>query len=464
MRQEIAMASETATVIEIQPWDRLHELAENGDVEGLRDYIRDLDRGDAIRALLRLDPTDRFKVITALMPGEAADLIEECPDEQAAEIIENVPPDIAAAIVAEMWSDEAADLLGDLEQDDADAILKEMAPAEAAEARELAGYDDETAGGLMITEYLKFDENMSIGNVADSLQERGAELEDYFSRYAFVVSARGRLAGVVETRNLVLTPRETLISDAMVPARFTTADANLDTLRSFFETYDFAAAPVVDKNGRLIGVVRRTALREALAERAGREMMRMQGIVGGDEIRSLPLFTRTRRRLSWLSVNIVLNIMAASVIALYLDTLEAVIALAVFLPIISDMSGNSGFQAVAVSMRELALGIVKPYEAFRVWRQEISVGLINGAALGILLGAVAWLWKGNLWLGVVVGTALALNTLISVSIGGTMPLLLKRLRIDPAVAAGPILTTVTDICGFFIVLSLAALMISRLAT
>jgi magnesium transporter len=139
-----------------------------------------------------------------------------------------------------------------------------------------------------------------------------------------------------------------------------------------------------------------------------------------------------------------------------------VIALAVFLPIVSDMSGCSGNQAVAVSMRELSLGIVKPYEAGRVWLQEISVGLMNGLVLGCLIATAAWLWKGNVYLGLVVGVALAVNTMIAVSLGGTVPLLLKRVKVDPAVASGPILTTVTDMCGFFLVLGLATQMLPQL--
>lgn len=154
---------------------------------------------------------------------------------------------------------------------------------------------------------------------------------------------------------------------------------------------------------------------------------------------------------------------AASVIALYFDTLSVAIALAVFLPIVSDMSGCSGNQAVAVSMRELSLGIVKPFEVVRVWIQEIKVGVLNGITLGILLGVVAWLWKDNYWLGLVVGTALAINTMVAVSLGGTVPLVLKRIGVDPAVASGPILTTVTDMCGFFLVLSLATLVLPQLA-
>lgn len=176
----------------------------------------------------------------------------------------------------------------------------------------------------------------------------------------------------------------------------------------------------------------------------------------------MPLFNRAGRRLSWLSLNIILNIVAASVIALYQDTLAAAITLAVFLPMVSDMSGCSGNQAVAVSMRELSLGLVRPTELLRVLGKEASLGLINGLALGVLLGGVALLWQGNPWLGLVVGAALAANTIIAVSLGGLLPLLLKRLKMDPALVSGPLLTTVTDMCGFFLVLSFATLVLPRL--
>ncbi|MDH3946518.1 MAG: magnesium transporter, partial [Chromatiales bacterium] len=192
-------------------------------------------------------------------------------------------------------------------------------------------------------------------------------------------------------------------------------------------------------------------------DKAESDSLKSAGIVGGEELRSMPVMLRARRRLSWLSANIVLNVIAASVIALYQDTLSAVIALAVFLPIVSDMSGCSGNQAVAVSMRELTLGAIVPRDLWRVWWKEVSVGLINGLVLGGLLAGAAWAWKGSPLLGLVVGAALAINTVVAVSLGGTIPLALKRFGVDPAVASGPLLTTVTDMCGFFLVLSLASL-------
>ncbi len=200
----------------------------------------------------------------------------------------------------------------------------------------------------------------------------------------------------------------------------------------------------------------------ALAGRSDSDFLKSQGIVGGEELRSMPTYRRSTRRLSWLSVNILLNVLAAGVIAMYQDTVAAVIALAVFLPIISDMSGCSGNQAVAVSIRELSLGLTHPRDLLYVWLKELKVGLINGSVLGLILGSVAWIWQGNPWLGLVAGGALALNTLVAVSIGGIIPLVLKRLNRDPALASGPILTTVTDMCGFLLVLSFATALLARL--
>ena len=231
----------------------------------------------------------------------------------------------------------------------------------------------------------------------------------------------------------------------------------LEDLEDLFNEHPFLGVPVTDDAGFLIGVVSRSAVADAVLERSESESLKRQGVVG-DELRSMPLWLRSRRRLAWLSANIVLNILAASVISAYEETLAAVIALAVFLPMVSDMSGCSGNQAVGVTMRELSLGLVRPIDALRVWIKEISVGVINGIALGILIGIVAWVWKGNPALGLVIGAALALNTMLAVSIGGVVPLLLKRLGQDPAAASGPLLTTITDMAGFFLVLSLATLL------
>ena len=445
-------------------WDELRELAAKGDTRRLEAFVDSLAPSEALRAMFRLDPDAREQVLTTLSPGEAADLIEDIPDEHAADIIEQLPPTEAAAIISEMGSADQADLLGEMEQSDAEAILAEMPLEEARDARRLMRYEDDQAGGLMMTEILAYEEGGTAGEVLEALSAAAEKGDEIHAKEIYVVSRWRRLIGIVPLNDIALSRRSTPLHEIVVPSSYVTEETRLDGLKGFFEENDASTVPVINRHARLVGMVTREAVAEAVNERAMEEFRKLQGIVGGDEIRSLPLIVRVRRRLSWLSVNIILNIIAASVIALYESTLSAVIALAVFLPIISDMSGCSGNQAVAVSMRELSLGIVKPYEVFRVWLKEASVGLVNGVSLGILLGIAAWLWKGNIYLSLVVGTALALNSLIAVSIGGCVPLLLKRMGVDPAVASGPILTTVTDLCGFFIVLSFATAVLPLLAT
>jgi magnesium transporter len=338
-----------------------------------------------------------------------------------------------------------------------------MNPDDAHATRTLREYPGDVAGGLMTLECLAYPETATVSEVVEDMRIHSAQYRDFVVQYAFVTSPDGKLLGVLRLRDLLFGAPAARIRNVMVGNPLAVRDTDgLDTLRVTFESHPFFGVPVVDAQGRLLGIVRRATVNEALAERNEDAFLKTQGIVSGEELRTMPLLRRTRRRLAWLSVNIGLNVVAASVIALYQETLAAVIALAVFLPIISDMSGCSGNQAVAVSMRELSLGLLRPSEFWRVWRKELAVGLINGLALGVLIGTVAWAWKGNGMLGLVVGTAMMLNTLVAVSIGGTVPLLLRRLGVDPALASGPILTTVTDMCGFFLLLSIAAAVLPRL--
>jgi magnesium transporter len=297
---------------------------------------------------------------------------------------------------------------------------------------------------------------LRVGDFLDDFRRRRSELDQLPQRIV-LVDAKHRPSGAVEIADLLIATPETRLTAMRQGIAPISDRATLDEIDHYFERYETLGAPVVDDGGRLVGRLRLRAFLEALDDRAQADQLKVQGIIGGEELRALPIATRSRRRLSWLSVNILLNILAASVIAFFQDTVSAVIALAVFLPIVSDMSGCSGNQAVAVSMRELTLGIINPRDVLRVWWQEVSVGLINGIALGSLLAVAAYLWQGNGWLGAVVGLALGLNTIIAVSIGGTVPLVLKACQADPAIASGPVLTTVTDMCGFFLVLGLATL-------
>ncbi len=435
--------------------DRLYAALAAADGASLSALLEPLPLSEALREVTQLTPDERAALLSLLPAELAAGLVGEAPNQLAVEMVENLEAEKAAEIIDELDSDVQADVIGELEEEDAEAILAEMDAEDAADVRRLAAYADGTAGGLMVAEAFTFAVTDSVGEVLRRLATAEEDFERYRGQHPYILEADGRLVGVVSLRSLLTARRGTALAEMMVTPLSVPASMPLDGLQDIFDKYPFLGVPVVEADGALVGVVSRSAVDEAALERAETESLRMQGVFG-DELRSMPLVVRSRRRLAWLSANIVLNILAASVISAYEETLAAVIAIAVFLPMVSDMSGCSGNQAVAVTMRELALGLVRPIDALRVWSKEISIGLINGTVLGLLIGLVAWAWKGNPYLGIVIGLALALNTVIAVTIGGVVPLLLKRFGQDPAVASGPLLTTITDMAGFFLVLSLAA--------
>ncbi len=443
--------------VKLKSWKQIESIIQGGNAEELDDYLDTLSPGQVARAISRLSDDTQAALVTLLEPEDAADLIEELSDVQAADIIEELPAEQAAAIVDEMESDERADLLGEMNEGDAEAILRAMDPEEAEDARKLLTYPEDTAGGIMITEYVSYPQDIRVADVLNDLREKAEEEEDYSLQYLYVESANHILVGVVPLSTLVLAPGHSQLSSIMVPNPISVlADASLEEVEQLLDRFTFVGIPVIDEEGRMLGIVLRSDAEEAFGERAERKFMQFSGIVGGEELRSMPLNTRVFGRLSWLTVNMILNIVAAMVILIFIDVIEAVTFLAVVLPVICNMSGCSGNQAVAVSIREMALGLINPRDFTRVVLQEIRVGILNGIALGILLGGVSYLFNNNnIYFGVVVGTALALSTIVAVCLGGGIPLLLRRINIDPAIAAAPIVTTIIDMCGFFFVLGFA---------
>jgi len=451
------MAPSSSPVRDSSPaWELLEGFLQTGDEGAVRALMQAIPEGEVPRLFSHLSAAESHQVLAMLDPEVAGTLMKALPDALAADVVEGPEPEEAAAIVTTLPSNTQADLLSDFAPDYAEAVLAVMPAEDAADAERLSRYAERTAGGVMITEYLSYSDRLTVADVLDDLRAHQQDYQRHDVQYIYVTDSGGRLKGVLRLRDLVLTSPSVPLRDIMITGTdFVSADASIAVLHDFFATRPYRGVPVVDADGRLVGVVRHADVAEAVGEREASDHLKAQGIVGGEELRTMPVFTRAWRRLSWLSINIVLNLIAASVIAAYQETLTAVIVLAVFLPIISDMSGCSGNQAIAVSMRELSLGLIEPADMFRVWGKELSVGLINALALGILLGGAAFLWKGNIALSLVVGVALMLNTLVAVSLGGLVPLLLRRFQLDPALASGPILTTVTDMCGFFLVLSFA---------
>ena len=433
----------------------LADSIQNGDRPGALHYLGNVE--DTALLIDRLPTEQRRELFQLLTPADAADVLEHVYYFQGADIIEELAPEAAASIIAELDSDDRADLLNELDEEDSAAILEVLDTRLAQETRQFMSYPEGTAGSIMYSEFVSFPETMSVGEILEDIRTHREKYAEYGIQYAYILNEDGVLRGVLPIRNLLFARRSQSARETMIPEPITVnAETPVIELEHLFEEHHFLGLPVVDSDGYLLGIVDREAATEALQEAATEDLLKFQGLMGKEELRSMPLFLRSRRRLSWLSINIVLNLISASVIAMHQDTLKAVIALAVFLPIISDMSGCSGNQAVAVSMRELSLNLVRPREFFRVFIKESSVGLINGICLGILVGAIAWFWKGNPALGGVVGAALALNTTVAVCVGGLVPLLLKGLGQDPALASGPILTTITDMCGFLLILGMAS--------
>jgi len=443
----------------------LDEAIEARDGKSALETLKKLDWEDQRRAVSRLTEDEAEDLVQILGAEDAAKLLSHLTEAQAVEIIENLDSSEAASILWELPPEESTNLLRELHDDDAEQIISSIDDSEdQEELRKLLEYDDGTAGSLMRGHPVMFRAKSTVGEV---LQDLGEHAEDYSDRdvqYLYVIDKKRTLVGVLRLRDLVLSPRQTPVGDLMIPEPLTVIDTMpLDELAEVFAQKKFFGLPVVNASGQLLGVVPSDAVEHETAEEQAEMFLQSSGIVNGEELRSMPLRERCVKRLAWLGPNIVLNIAAASVIAANEATLQEVIALAVFLPIVSDMSGCSGNQAVAVSIRELTLGILRPGDFWRVVLKEGSVGIINGIVLGLLLGTIATLWKDNIYLGITVFAALSLNTILSVLLGGLVPLVLKRFKVDPALASGPILTTCTDMCGFLLVLSIASALLTQLA-
>lgn len=446
-------------VITQTPWEEIRACIEQDSGTVLQEVLDRLPSSDVARALTRLTDEERNRLIKLMDPEDAADLIEELEDSQGADIIEDLSAHEAAPIFDAMESDRRADILGEMEEDDAEAIMSRMAPEEAEDVRELLQYHEETAGGIMITEYLAYHPDTEVGAVLRDIRDRAESHDESGMPYAYVISEKEKLVGVLRLRDVLLAPSHTRVKELMViNPIYAFTDTDLQELDDIFDRYPFWGIPVIDEKGVLSGVVRRVDMEEAWGDAQGRSFLRFSGIVTGDELRSMPVWERSRRRLAWLLLNMLLSMMAASVILAYQGTVDKLFVLVFFMPIIANMSGCSGNQAVAVSIRELVLGLIKPEDFFHVWRKEVVVGLINGACLGGILGAVATLiWHQSPLLGVVIGLAFFLNVIVAVSLGGLIPMLLRWFKIDPALGAPPILTTLTDMCGFMLVLGLASI-------
>jgi len=356
------------------PRDLLLPLLDAGDSAPIRAFMESVEQGEIARLLTRLDDHQREQLLAALDPEHAADLLENLADAHAADVLHELEPQLAAIIVEEMESHHRADVLGELSEPAAERLLRAMEPDEAQDARQLLEYDEDTAGGLMSTEFLQYPQNMRVADVIADMRKHAEEFYEATAHYGYVCSESGRLIGVVRMRDLLLAAPETPLARIMIVNPISLpVTAHLEELDDHFERYPFWSIPIVDDDGHMVGAVRRADIEEALAEFHERNLLSFGGIIGGEELRSLPIGMRVARRLAWLALNVVLSLIAASVVLLFEGTIGRLFALVFFIPVIGNMSGCTGNQAVAVSIRELALGIIQPADFVTVWLQELAV-------------------------------------------------------------------------------------------
>jgi magnesium transporter len=291
---------------EVKSWDQLAELISASDQEGIHEYMDENKSEDIVHAFSHLNRSAQNDLLGLMSASDGASLLEQIPQSQAVQLIEDVETGTAALILNKLYSDEQVDIISELDDEDADAILKEMLPKEAANIRRLIHYDSECAGGVMITEYLAFEASETVGEITKKLRDNAEEYEDYNVQYIYVIE-HGKFVGVLQMRNLLLSKTSTLLSDIVIKNALTVLDtAHLTELIGFFDKYDFYGVPVVNEENELLGLVMRKHVREAESDRSNNELLETQGIVGGEELRTMPVWLRSKRRLSWLSVNILL--------------------------------------------------------------------------------------------------------------------------------------------------------------
>ncbi len=452
---------------EVDATQQLAQVIDSGNAEHLAAFLQLLPPEDTTYTISHLDEDRQTRMLSLLSADHndlAADLMEHFVDEHAADMIEQLPPSEAAAIVDEMDSDEQTDVLAELAEDDKEAILEEMDPEEAEDARQRLRYDEDTAGGLMITEYLAYRQDQTVDDVIVDLRAHADEYNEYEVRYTYLTDHAGLFKGVVTMRSLVMAQAGRKLSDLTIKTPSSTlVDTHMEDLADLFDRVDFSAVPVLDAAGLLVGVVQRAAVQEALSESANEDLLMVTGIVAGEEFRSMPMISRLLRRLAFLVPIMLLLLISASVIHIFLDTVAKLPVLAMFLPVVAGLCGSGGNQAVGVSLREVSLGLITPGDYMRVLTKEAVLALVAGVVLGVSLLLIVWVWQQDFYLGLVVGGSIPIVILIAKTVGGTAPLALRSIGLDPAMASGPAVTTVVDLFSFFIVLLFATLLLSKIA-
>ena len=417
--------------------------------------LRSPDQAGVFSDLLK---DEQDELLPRFSPQDSADILEEMEEEEAAEIASRLETRHLAVILDHMELDEAADLLGDIPQDQASQVISEM--ADVKELLPLLTHDDETAGGLMTSVEITLDREMTAEEAISFLRAAAPDSESIY--YLFIVDKNKRLAGVVSLRQLVVAAPESKIETIMDTDTITIhAGADQEEAARLMARYDLLALPVVDDDRRLLGLITHDDSVEVLEEEATEDIYRLGGVPSGS-LSGASLPGAMRNRLPWLVLNLVTAMASVTVLSLFENTIAQVAVLTAFFPIVAGVSGSAATQTLTVTVRGLALGDITLKNGLPTIFRELFIGVLNGLAVGVLVAGIAIVWKGAPILGVVVGAATFLTMICAGIAGVVVPMVIQRLKIDPALGSPILVTTTTDTLGYFIYLGIATAVIVAL--
>jgi len=435
------------------------DLLDTDRTERLAQLLAESHPADVSRALREL-PVEQQTTVFRLLSGEqAGSVLHEMDDQTLLELVRALDEVELSGILEQMPADNAAQVVDELSEEQAEKVLDLMKEEKSEEVQELLEYGEKTAGRIMSPEFVAVHEEMSVAQALDHVR-KSASSEHAF--YLYVVDDHDHLVGVVPLRRLITadpaTPIRLIRHEDVVSV---TPETDQEEAARLVAKYNLLAVPVVDGDRRLLGTVTVDDVIDVIQQEATEDIQRFGGAAGDETVLDPPRAVFTKR-LVWRFINLATAILAASVIGLFEGSIRSLATLAVFMPIVASMGGIGTTQTATVVVRGIALGDMTASVLLRVLRKEVTLGLTTGAANGVVMAGIAYLWKGQLLLSLILGVALIFNMVVAAVVGTLVPLALKTFRLDPAIASSVIITTFTDVFGFFSFLGLATLLMKFL--
>ncbi|MDG1033441.1 MAG: magnesium transporter [Luminiphilus sp.] len=432
---------------------RVTDALRSGTASDVAAVLADISPGDIAHLISSSPPSTRDELWTLLDHEQEADVLNELPDDIRNTFLAELQPEAVAEIISQLDDDDVADILHELPQADTDKILGSLTDDDRDRFETALSYPDDVAGGLMSTDTLTIRADLSMDVVLRYLRRHTRLPENTDS--LIVVNRDYKYVGLLPVRTLLVSDPHVSVREMMKTEREPLdAMTSADEVARRFERNDWISAPVVDPQGKLLGRITIDDVVDVIREQADHSLAVMAGLGDGDVFTTV-LATAPQRAI-WLAINLATAILAASVIAFYQDTIEKVVALAVLMPIVASMGGIAGTQSLTVLIRAMAMGQINDRTEIWLVRREIFVSIINGLIWAFVIAIIAAYWFDDTTLGLIIAFAIIINLITAGIAGASLPLILDRLRIDPALAGGVVLTTITDVVGFFAFLGVAA--------